>query len=225
MVWERFQVSPLMHGSCPSNSKLFWDFHGKSNGYYENSLRCSPHNHHLAKRIACWIRGLHVTYDSSVTPRQTYYMYHRISKHMFTTEVYHCMTHNSLVGAHCSFETRGKHFECRHFLRWQVGRWAWIFSMERSFLQGGPLVVIDGVITPLIGVITPVTYLFSAIYRAYITPFITIVGVPPCMFFLSYPWFEGCTKVIIAQYFFLLRDSHEYNWKACYPHQTITRIP
>ena len=37
----------------------------------------------------------------------------------------------------------------------------------------GPLLVINGVITPVSGVITPVTHLFSAIYRAKKTPLIT----------------------------------------------------
>ena len=40
----------------------------------------------------------------------------------------------------------------------------------------GPLPVISRVITSLIRVITPFTHLFSAIYRGYFTPFITIIG-------------------------------------------------
>ena len=36
-------------------------------------------------------------------------------------------------------------------------------------LQGGPLQVINGVVTSLSRVITPVTYLFSAIYSGYNT--------------------------------------------------------
>ena len=50
----------------------------------------------------------------------------------------------------------------------------------------GPLPVINGVITPISRVITPVTHLFSAIYRAEITPLITI-GSGPTL----YPWIEN----------------------------------
>ena len=51
-------------------------------------------------------------------------------------------------------------------------------------LQSGPLAV--RVITPLIGVITPVTHLFSAIYRGPITPFIT--RGTSCRWFHPDPW-------------------------------------
>ena len=47
-------------------------------------------------------------------------------------------------------------------------------------LQGGPLPVISGVITPISRDITPVTHLFSAIYRGPITPLIIGLGGPPC---------------------------------------------
>ena len=47
-------------------------------------------------------------------------------------------------------------------------------------LQDGQLPVINDVITPISGVITPVTHLFLAIYRGEITPFITGRG-PSCM--------------------------------------------
>ena len=46
-------------------------------------------------------------------------------------------------------------------------------------LQGGPLSVIDGVITPVSGVITPVTH-FERPFIEVITPFITDRG-PPCV--------------------------------------------
>ena len=42
----------------------------------------------------------------------------------------------------------------------------------------GPVLVINGVITSISRVITPVTQLFSAIYRGPITPFITSRGPP-----------------------------------------------
>ena len=45
--------------------------------------------------------------------------------------------------------------------------------------QGGPLSVINGVITTISRVVTPVTHLFSVIYRGYVTPLITDGG-PPC---------------------------------------------
>ena len=45
----------------------------------------------------------------------------------------------------------------------------------------GPQPVITWVITPITRVITPVTQLFSAIYRGWVTPFITGRG-PPCNF-------------------------------------------
>ena len=45
-------------------------------------------------------------------------------------------------------------------------------------LQGGPLPVINAVTTPISRVITPVTHLFSAIYRGPITSFITIGSGP-----------------------------------------------
>ena len=38
---------------------------------------------------------------------------------------------------------------------------------ESPQLQGGPLPVVDGVITPIRRVITPITHLFSAIYKGY----------------------------------------------------------
>ena len=44
-------------------------------------------------------------------------------------------------------------------------------------VQGGPPISYNwGEITPISKVITPVTHLFSAIYRGYFTPFITIAG-------------------------------------------------
>ena len=46
----------------------------------------------------------------------------------------------------------------------------------------GPLLVINGLITPISRVITPVTYLFSAIYRDEITPFLFDRRGPPCKF-------------------------------------------
>ena len=52
----------------------------------------------------------------------------------------------------------------------------------------GPLLVISGVITSISRVITPVTQLFSAIYRGEIIPFITIGSGPTlCDVFNGFP--------------------------------------
>ena len=49
--------------------------------------------------------------------------------------------------------------------------------MVHNPLQGGaPTSYKWGEITPISRVITPITHLFSAIYRGYVTPFTTIVG-------------------------------------------------
>ena len=45
--------------------------------------------------------------------------------------------------------------------------------------QGGPLLVLNGVLTPIIGDITPVTNLFSAIYKGYKLVYNWFLG-PPC---------------------------------------------
>ncbi len=153
MVWERFQVSPLMHGFCPSNSKLFWDAPLTTTtspwGSHVESGDCMLHT----------IQALHLNKHTTC-----------ITAYPNTCSQPKCSTVWLTIHwlGHIVPLKRGeKHFESRHFLRWPVGTWAWHFSMERSILQGGPLVVIDGVITPLIGVITPVTYLFSLVWRLY----------------------------------------------------------
>ena len=67
----------------------------------------------------------------------------------------------------------------------------------------GPLLVINGVITPISRVITPVTHLFSAIYRAEITPFITSRG--PTLYslevehFATEEFFVSQTEMVIFQ--------------------------
>ncbi len=54
-----------------------------------------------------------------------------------------------------------------------------IFLKTTATYKVGPLPVINGVITPISRVTTPVTHWFSAIYRGPITLFITCRG-PPC---------------------------------------------
>ena len=54
-----------------------------------------------------------------------------------------------------------------------------IFLFSLQPYKVGPLLVINGVITPVSGVITPVTHLFSAIYRAYNSTYNDRRG-PPC---------------------------------------------
>ena len=54
-----------------------------------------------------------------------------------------------------------------------------LFPLKACDLQDGPLPVINGVITPISVILTPVTHVFSAIYRGYnLTPFITIGSGP-----------------------------------------------
>ena len=63
-----------------------------------------------------------------------------------------------------------------------------------GLVQGGPQKpVIRRVIGPYIGIITPVTHLFWAIYKGEITPFTTSRG-PPC--FCSH---VGCFRVLSSR--------------------------
>ena len=79
----------------------------------------------------------------------------------------------------------------------------WMSQEVIKWFQGGPLLVISGVITPITRVITPATHWFSAIYRGEITPFI-IGRVPPCrinsLFHLwCFPTAGGCSDAASIQ--------------------------
>ena len=73
------------------------------------------------------------------------------------------------------------------------------FFLDIFTVQGGPLPTITGVITPTSRVITPVTHLFSAIYRGPSHPFTTIVEfAPPCQLQRYQTFQDICTLFLVG---------------------------
>ena len=64
-----------------------------------------------------------------------------------------------------------------------------------KYLQGGPLSVINGVITPISRVITPVTHFFSAIYRGYNSIYNDRRG-PPCTYLKKTTYYTPQTWIL-----------------------------